>query len=168
METIAQGAVAGLIAALVTTTILGLAKYTLQRFANRQDVKYIRALLTQGRRRVMAAEDTVNKDMGTLIPADVLRTAQYNNMIREVGVALEKWTVNLNYDQRKDIYDALDWYHTGGLYATMKEGNVMFTDLPEGRWPTVEMSSEAASNKFDRLQTLEWLKLKVNKITVQY
>ena len=168
METIAQGAVAGLIAALVTTIILGLAKYALQRFANRQDVKYIRALLTQGRRRVMAAEDTVNKDMGTLIPADVLRAAQYNNMIREVGVALEKWTVNLNHGQRTDLYDALDWYHTDGLYATMKEGKVMFTELPEGIWPTVEMSSEAASNKFGRLQTVEWLKLKVNKITVQY
>ena len=116
----------------------------------------------------MAAEDTVNKDMGTLITADVLRAAQYNNMIREVGVALEKWTVNLNHGQRMDLYDALDWYHTDGLYATMKEGKVMFTELPEGRWPTVEMSSEAASNKFGRLQTVEWLKLKVNKITVQY
>ena len=168
MESIAQSAVAGLIAALTATAILGFAKCVRQWSAKRQDVRYLRNLLTEGRKRVLEAGDTFHKGMNATSSGDALRAAQYNNMIREVGVALEKWTVNLNHGQRMDLYDALDWYHTDGLYATMKECKVMFTELPEGRWPTVEMSSEAASNKFGRLQTVEWLKLKVNKITVQY
>ena len=94
-----------------------------------------------------------------MMPADVLRAAQYNNMTKELGVAIERWALNLSHAQRKDIYDALDWYHTGGLYATKRDEGVVFMDIPEGRWPTVEMSMEAAREKFDRLEALEWLKL---------
>ena len=42
MEPIAQSAVAGLIAALTATAILGIARYIRQRLAKRRDVKYIR------------------------------------------------------------------------------------------------------------------------------
>ena len=159
MDSIAESAIAGLIAALVATTILGLAKYIRQWLAKRQDVHYIRGLLVQGRGRVLTAKDTFHKGMKAVMPADVLRAAQYNNMITEVGVALERWTVNLSHGQRKEVYDALDWYHTDGLYATRRDGAVVFKDIPEGRWPTVEMSMEAAREKFDKLQSIEWLKL---------
>ena len=159
MEPIAQSALAGLIAALVATAILGISRCVRQRLARRQDVKYIHGLLIQGKRRVIEAEDTFHGGMGTVMPADVLRAAQYNNMTKELGVAIERWALNLSHAQRKDIYDALDWYHTGGLYATKRDEGVVFMDIPEGRWPTVEMSMEAAREKFDRLEALEWLKL---------
>ena len=159
MESIAQSAVAGLIAALVATAILGLAKGLRQWLAKRQDVNHLRGLLLQGRERVMKAEDTFHKGMGVLMPSDVLRAAQYNNMIREVGVALDRWVLNLSHTQRKDIYDALEWYHTDGLYATEKDGKVTFMEFPEGRWPTTEMSMEAARRKFEKLQSIKWLKL---------
>ncbi len=159
MESIAQSAVAGLIAALVATTILGLAKYLRQWLAKRQDVRHLRGLLLQGKERVMKAEDTFHEGMGTLMPSDLLRAAQYNNMIREVGVALDRWVLNLSHAQRKDVYDALDWYHTDELYATKKDGEVVFMELLEGRWPTTEMSMEAARRKFEKLQSIKWLKL---------
>ena len=162
MESIAQSAVAGLIAALVATTILGLAKYVHQWLARRQDVRYIRGVLIQGRTRVMASEDTFHEGMNALIPADVLRAGQYNNMIRELGVALERWAVNLSHVQRKDVCDALNWYHTDGLNATKNSGTVVFGEPSEGRWPTAEMSMDAAREKFEKLQSIEWLKLKAD------
>ena len=159
MESIAQSAIAGLIAALAATTILGVSRYVRQRLAERQDIKYLRGLLIQGKRRVIEAEDTFHEGMGTLMPADVLRAAQYNNMTKEIGVAIQRWALSLSHVQRKDLYDAMDWYHTDGLYATKSKGKVVFMDVPEGRWPTAEMSMEAARRKFDRLEAIEWLKL---------
>ena len=160
MESIAQGAVAGLIAALAATVFLGLTGYVRQRLAKRRDVRYIRNLLIKGRKRVMEAKDTFHSGMRMMMPADTLRAAQYNNMIREVGVTLESWTVNLSHAQRKDVYNALDWYQTDGLNATKKDGEVVFVELPEGRWPTTTMSKEAAKEKFEKLQSIKWLKLK--------
>ena len=160
MESTIASAVAGLIAALAATAILGLASYLRQWLARRRDVNYIRGLLIQGRSRVMGAEDTYNKDMAARMTAGELRAAQYNNMMREVGVALERWTMNLSHSQRKDVYDALDWYNTGGLHATKQDGKVVFVELPEGRWHTTEMPEEAARSRFEKLQSLKWLKLR--------
>ena len=50
----AQSAFAGIIAALAVTTILGVARYAQQWWDKRQEVRYLRALLTSGMERVMA------------------------------------------------------------------------------------------------------------------
>ncbi len=160
MESILQGAIAGLIAALAATAIIGIAKYIRHWWAKRKDVQHIRNLLIQGRKRVMSAEDTFNKNMNTTLPADTLRAAQYNNMTRQVGVALEKWAVNLSHHERKDIYDALDWYNTDGLDLIKKGGKTEFVQLPEGKWHTTSMPKEAAQRKFEKLQCIKWLKLR--------
>ena len=161
MGLIAQGATAGLIAALVATTIFGLARYLRQAWDRHQDVKDVRDILSEGRRRVMESKDTYNRGMGETLPGDVLRAAQYNNMLKRVEVALERWSVNLSHDQRKDIYEALDWYNIDALQATKnREGAVEFLQLPEGRWHTTEMSKDFADDKFMRLQSIKWLKLK--------
>ena len=162
MDSIAQSAVAGLIAALAATAILGLAKYVYHRWANHQDVGHVRNILIQGRARVMRARDTCHKGMGVMMLADVLRAAQYNYMIREVSVALDRWAVNLSHAQRKDLYDALDWYHADGLYATKRDGKVVFMEFPEGQWPTAEMSTQEARRKFDQLRSVKWLKLEAD------
>ena len=52
MESIVQSAAAGLIAALMATVILGFARLVRQWSARRQDVRYIRKLLMDGRKRV--------------------------------------------------------------------------------------------------------------------
>ena len=160
MEPITQSAVAGLIAALTATAILGIARYIRQRLAKRRDVKYIRGLLITGRERVMESKDTFHRGMDAWMTASALRAAQYNYMMKQVGVALERWTVHLSHDQRRDIYDALDWYSADGLYAVERNGKVQFKELPEGRWPTTEMPMEEAERKFEKLQSVKWLKLK--------
>ena len=164
MESIAQGAFTGLIAALAATTILGLARYARRWWANRQDVKYIRELLTEGRIHVMEARDIFFDGMGATASADSIRATQYNRMIKELGIALERWTVNLSHTQRKDIYDALDWYHDrpDALFAIKRDEKVVFREIPDGKWPTVDMSMEAAREKFDKLQSIKWLKLKAD------
>ena len=144
MESIAPGAAAGLIAALVATAILGFATYVRQWLGKRQDVRLIRDIFIQGRMRVMDAEDTFHEAMSVTMSSGVLRAGQYNNMIRQVGVALERRTEHMSHDQKKDVYDALDWYHTDSLNAIRTDGRVEFLVLPEGRWPTTEMSMEAA------------------------
>ncbi len=60
--------------------------------------------------------------------------------------------------QKKDVYDALDWYHTDSLNAVRTHGGGEFLEIPEGRWPTTEMSMEAAKSKFEKLRSIEWLK----------
>ena len=162
MDSIAQSAVAGLIAALAATGILGLAKYFYHRWATQQNVGHIRNILIQGRARVMGAKDTFHQGMNVMMSADVLRAAQYNYMIREVSVALDRWAMNLSHEQRKDLYNALDWYHRDGLYATKRDGKVVFMELPEGRWPTAEMSMQDARRKFDQLRSVKWLKLEAD------
>ena len=92
MESIAQGAIAGLIAAL----IFGLLNDVHKRWNKHKDARYIRDLLIQGEKYVMEAEDTFHKGMGASMSSGALRAAQYNNMLRQVGVALERWTVDLS------------------------------------------------------------------------
>ena len=164
MDSFTQSAFAGLIAALAATAILGLAKYIYHRWVSHQAVGDLRNILLQGKTRVMDAKDTWNKGMGVILPADALRAAQYNYMIREVSVALDRWAVNLSHEQRKDLYSALDWYHTDGLCATKRDGKVVFVDMefPEGRWPTAEMSTQEARRKFGQLRSVKWLKLEAD------
>ena len=142
---------AGLIAALTATIILGAAKWIQLKYLQRLDVKQIREVLTTGRKRVMDAT----------LPGDVLRAAQYNLIIKQLRVALDHTTSKLPYAKRKDIFDALDWYHVKFLYATKDErDNPVFRDLPDGSWPTTEMQESQAVDKFKRLESIKWLKLK--------
>ena len=120
-------------------------------FSVARDVKQIREVLTTGRKRVMDAT----------LPGDVLRAAQYNLIIKQLRVALDHTTSKLPYAKRKDIFDALDWYHVKFLYATKDErDNPVFRDLPDGSWPTTEMQESQAVDKFKRLESIKWLKLK--------
>ena len=162
MESIVQSAFAGVIAALTATAILGIAKCIRQWWARRQDVKYIREVLIEGRKRVMEATDTLHKGMNATSSANALRAAQYNNMIKKLGVALEKWMLDLSHDHKKEIFDALDWYHTNSLQAIKNNGKAVYIVLPDGLWPTTEMSLDAAKAKFEKLQSIKWLKLKAN------
>ena len=152
---------AGLIAALTATIILGAAKWIRLKYLQRLDVKQIREVLTTGRKRVMESKETFYHGMDATTPGDVLRAARYNLIIKQLRVALDHTTSKLPYAKRKDIFDALDWYHVESLYATKdKRGNPVFVDLPVGSWLTNEMQESQAVDKFKRLESIKWLKLK--------
>ena len=55
---------AGLIAALTATFILGAAKWIHLKYLQRLDVKQIREVLTAGRKRVMESKETFRHGMG--------------------------------------------------------------------------------------------------------
>ena len=160
MNLILPSAFAGVIAAVTATAILGVAKWIHQWWLRSQDVEYLRDVLIQGRKRVLEAKDTYNERMDAWFKADALRAAQYDNMLKELDVALEKWLPNLSNAQRKDLYDALDWYHIGKLQVIKKDGEAVFTEFPDGKWPTTEMPIEMAERKFEKLQSIKWLQLK--------
>ena len=161
MDGIGGNAVAGLIAALAATTILGVGKWIRLAYLRHLDVKYVREVITDGRRRVMGSKDTFHHGMNATLTADTLRSAQYNLMIKQLMVALDHATSTLSHDQRKDVFDALDWYHTHSLHARKNNhGKPVFVDLPLGRWPTTEMQERRAVDKFKLLESIKWLKLK--------
>ena len=157
----AQSAFAGVVAALVAAGLLELARSVRRWMAWRRDVTHIRDLLVEGRTRVLEAKATFNKDMRVEFPEDMLRAAQYNNMIKKLGLGLEKWTPNLSHAQRKDLLDALDWYHTRGLQVKKNKisNKIEFVDIPDGKWPTVSMELDHATEIFGRLQSVRWLNL---------
>ena len=161
MEDIAGNAVAGLIAALTATTILGAAKWIHLKRLQSLDVKQIREVLTDGRKKVLESEETSFTNMDATADGDALRCAQYNLMIEQLRIALDHTTSKLPYVKRKEIFDALDWYHTEGLYARKdNNGNPVFVSLPPGKWPTTTMKKNFAIDKFKRIESIKWLKLK--------
>ena len=158
---IGNSAIAGVIAALTATVILGIAKWIRDFHARRRDVAYIREILTDGRKRVYEAKDTRHVAMDTSSQADYLRAAQYNNMAKSLDVALKNWTPGLFNVRKKAIFDALDWYHTDGLLA-IKVNNKppVWVEPPEGKWPTSTMSLDAAKSKFEKIEAIRWLRMK--------
>ena len=137
--------------------------------ANSRDVKYICELLAERMTQVVKVEDTFGvhfeKDVSVPAPGGQVRAALYNRMTKEFGAALETWAVNLSNMQRRDIYHALDWYHTrpDQLYFRPTDEGLDFSEeFPEGKWPAPEMSAEEAKEKFDRLQSIKWLKIKTD------
>ncbi|MYB89124.1 MAG: hypothetical protein F4X93_04100 [Proteobacteria bacterium] len=156
MDSVLQGAAAGLIAAIA----IGLFKYIYIQRARYQDIKHIRSLVIEGRKQVMGAKDHLNEEGKVKYSADFLRCAFYNNMLKKLKVALDKTAVTLTHVHRKEIYDALNWYNTD-IYmrdSIMIAGD-QFYDLPEGKWPSHVMLFEEAKRKFENLQDIKWLKL---------
>ena len=150
----------GIATAVVVAIIFGGDRSIREWLARDQDVKHLREVVTEGRHRILKAEDIFHKGMNASSTADSLRAAQYNNMIKKLEVALEQWTPNLSHQQRKDVFDALDWYHTAGLPAVKRDGRVVYISLPDGRWSPTEMPLGAAEEKFKALESIKWLKLK--------
>ncbi len=159
MEPIIHGVVAGIIAALAVTLILGVARLVQQWWNKRRDVRYLRRLLTTGMVRVMSAKDTYHHGMEAWMKADALRAAQYTYLLKQVEVALERWTIRLSPDEKKDIYDALDWFNAEGLHAMKHGDEVRFVEVPVGKWPTTTMSQEHAERRLKKLQSISWLKM---------
>lgn len=157
-----QSAIAGVIAAVVAAILLESARGVRRWIARRRDVKYIRELVIEGRERILNARVTYN-ERRVKYSEDFLRAAQYNHMIKKLRVGLEKWTPNLSHAHRRDLMDALDWYHTGGLHL-VKGGSHKYEssfqdDFPEGKWPTEDMKESHVTDRFTRLQAIRWLKL---------
>ena len=152
-----ESTLTGAIGALIATAILFGVGLIRDRLAEQQDVKYIREILIDGRKNIMKAKDTYHHGMKTPLSAGALRAANYNKMLKHLGVALEKWTVNLSHDKRKDIFNAVDWYNTASLQAVERDGKAEFVELPDGKWIADEMPIERAKEKFEKLQSIEWL-----------
>ena len=157
--TIAANMVQGVIVGLVVAIFLALSQWCYVRHLERVDVRQVRELLSEGRQRVMEAKDTFNSAMGVTFAGDVLRAGQYNLMLKQLRVVLDPVGSKLSYRKRKDIFDALDWYNVGALHVIKNnEGNPVFHP-PVGQWIAAEMRPGDASRRFQRLESIKWLRL---------
>ena len=152
---------AGVVAAIVATAILGVAKWIRGKWLQRRDVLQLREILRDGRKRIVESQEVFHKGMNSTLPASVLRCAQYNLMIKQLAIALDHRTTNLPYTSRKQVLDALDWYHTDSLLATKDaKGRPTFVIPSEGQWPATEMHLSAAVDRFNKLEAIGWLRLR--------
>ena len=162
VDTIVGGAAAGLIAGLVVAAVLGIAQEFREHVERRQEEQYLRSVFIEGKT-ILTTEDLQLEGLEITVPADHRRAADYRRLLRKVGVALERWSSHLSPSQRKDIYDALDWFHTDPtrmFFATTAENEGRFVDVPDGTFPAETMTAEAAAEVYERLQAIGWLKLK--------
>ena len=167
IEEAAGSVLAGVVAAIVATTILGVAKWIHGKWLQRRDVLQVREVLREGRHRVMESKDVFHEGMNSAMSASVLRCAQYNLMIKQLAVALDHRTTKLPYANRKQILDALDWYHTDSLLATKDEkGRPTFVITQEGLWPATEMRLSAAVDCFNKLEAIGWLRLRFGEAEI--
>ena len=162
MEDIAGNAVAGLVAALTATSILGVAKWIYLKRLEGLDVKQIREVLTEGRKRVLESKETFLSNIGVTVHSEERRSAEYNFMIKQLRPVLDHTTSKLPYVKRKAIFDALSWYHTDSLYAKKdNNGNLVFIfEFSPGKWPMLTMQKDFAIDKFKKIESIKWLKLK--------
>ena len=162
MDSLTTSAIAGVIAALTATAILGIANGIWQKRLKRIDRDYIKTVVTEGRKRVLQAEDTFSDGPQVTLPADMLRAAQYNLMINQIRIALDEKTTSLSYRERGDIFNALDWFRTKSLYFVVNQssGKITFPqDLPEGLWAAEDMTESHAVETFESLESISWLGL---------
>lgn len=159
MDQIVQGAVAGVVAGLLTTAILGVARWIRQTSSRRRDIRHIRKIVRDARTRVFEAEDFVSHGMNRVVLGDALRAAQYNLMIKQLMVALGPASTNLSLDRQKELRAALDWFHVDSLYAvnSQERSEPQFIAIRDGLWPTTAMPLESAAKIFARLAELRWL-----------
>lgn len=159
MNNILPSAVAGLVAALAATLILGVANYIRGWMSLRQDVNYVRELLIEGEELLMS--DRVIEVEGKAVSANLFRAEQYNLMTKRLRVALDGLLPNLSLDHRRDLFNALDWYHLDTIAAVMgPDGKPVFVSLPDGQWPKgAELDKATVEDKFKKLKEIEWLSL---------
>ena len=80
-------------------------------------------------------------------------------MLKELEVALDKWSTALSYDQRQEIIEAVDWYNLRAFLVEEDElGRVRMEKMPDGVWEG-DLRPEAAQKKFQNLKSIKWLKL---------
>ena len=159
LNSIASSALAGVIAALTATTILAVASYIRRLAARRQAIRHLQHLFTDGRVGVMQAEEQHIGSARLRIPANTLRAARYNVMLKELGIALDKWSTALSYDQRQEIIEAVDWYNLRS-YSVEQDwpGRAALKRMPDGVW-IGDLEEETAQEVFQKLKSIKWLKL---------
>ena len=159
MNSILPSAVAGLVAALAATLILGVANYVRRSVSLQQDISYVRELLIEGEELLMS--DKVIEVGGKAVSPNLFRAEQYNLVTKRLRVALDGWLPNLSHDHRRDLFNALDWYHSDTIAAVSgPDGEPEFVTLPEGQWPKgVELDKATVEEKFKTLKEIEWLNL---------
>ena len=107
----------------------------------------------------MQAEEQRIDSTNQRIPANALRAARYNVMLKELEFALDKWSTALSYDQRQEIIEAVDWYNLRAFSVEEDwPGRAALKKMPDGIW-IGDLEHETAQERFQNLKSIKWLKL---------
>ena len=94
--------------------------------------------------------------------ADEWRAMLYNEMLGEVGRTLDHWSPHIPLERKQSLLRALDWYHREGVFLAPGPhvaGEKKFLEIEPGTWPSDKMTLDEAKKKFQKLETVKWLKL---------
>ena len=107
----------------------------------------------------MQAEEQYIDSTQQRIPANALRAARYNVMLKELKIALDKWPAAFSYNQRQAIIDAVDWYNLRTFSVEQDwPGRAALKRMPDGVWEG-DMDFKTAEDRFRNLKSIKWLKL---------
>ena len=158
METIIQSIWTGASAALVAAFVLEFASYIRRKLNSLRSIKHIREILEEGRDSVLTSKNEKISNPSMFIPKDVVRVGEYNRMIRKLDVALNEWRSELSFRQKKEIIEALNWYHTDTIFASKEGEEIKFKEFPDGKWTHNTMYECEAKYRFEKLKSITWLK----------
>ena len=167
LSTLLENAIAGLFAGVAAAGVLWFFRHIRDGRDRRKDEKAIRDLLRVRIGAVTKVGPKLQSKSAAHRPVDkdeVRRTRayEYNVLLTELGLTLERWTPNLSLKQRKDIYDALDWYNLEGWYDARYRAPRRPQDLVAGKWEAEGMEEKQFKAKLRELESIDWLKLDVD------
>ncbi len=153
-----------------------------------QQLSHLRNTITTHYRRVMKCRGIAScefpLELGQKLPngisADEFRVDSFNHFLRELHYVLEYQSSKLTPMEKKDVLDAVDWFHKGDvghvlgvptngkfLFPIVNKHNSPIQQFQlgeyyvfhEGRWPLDIMTKEQAEEKFVNLRKLQWLSM---------
>ena len=154
---------------LVPTIGLPIAGLGWRRWQQRKEVASFSEIIDRHRGYIFEATDLNNvAGLPGRVPVAAVRSWLYNQMLKELGVALDTRSPHLPLERKQELREALNWYHTSRdgttvrlLRDTQQEVWRFPTDdeLPPGKWPVTTMLLVQAREQFGKLEAVKWLNL---------
>ena len=163
MEQIFSNAAAGLIAGIVAPIIFEVWRYIQRCCAQPKEIELLRSIISHKRDIILhkRLDERKTKESGFSDLNDTHRAGLYNGMLTELDVCLTNWTPNLSPDRKREVYDSLDWFNstTSRAKPTVLPGTFELAHTGIGKWRSEKMEKCEAERMFDRLESIQWLKL---------
>lgn len=167
LEQILPNAIAGLIAGIVAPSIFGFWRFVRNRCALPKEINLLRNVILQKRNYILSPNLDVKEDsqIDSKNLKDTHRAGLYNGLLTEIDVCLSNWTPNLPSEKKREIYESVDWFNTSRAVAQSSDwpGKYEIVHTGAGKWHSEFMEKTDAEVMFEKLESIEWLKLTPRK-----
>ena len=146
MENITEGLIVGVGAGVTTFAILGMWHLLIRWLKRREQIPYIRDLITNQRERILSATDILPSELGqNPIPADCVRFVFFRELQSALLVALSSRATALTYKEVSSLQNSLAEFDRVTTDLSLSESRVFPLAI--------------AQSFFDQLESLTWLRL---------